>query len=80
MLFSSMIFLWGFLPIVFLLYFMAKEQYRNCILLIASIIFYAWGEPIYILLMLLSISCNYVFGLCIHKTGKQTVRRIWLIV
>ncbi len=80
MLFSSMIFLWGFLPIVFLLYFMAKEQYRNYILLIASIIFYAWGEPIYILLMLLSISCNYVFGLCIHKTGKQTVRRIWLIV
>ena len=44
MVFSSLIFLWIFLPVVFILYFTAKEQYRNIILLIASLFFYAWGS------------------------------------
>lgn len=59
MLFSSMIFLWVFLPI--LLGFIAKDKYRNIILLIFSIIFYSWGEPKYVVLMLLSILINYIY-------------------
>ena len=59
MLFSSMIFLWVFLPILLGLYFIAKDKYRNIILLIFSIIFYSWGEPKYVVLMLLSILIIY---------------------
>ena len=59
MVFSSLIFLWIFLPVVFILYFTAKEQYRNVILLIASLFFYAWGEPVYVFVMILSIVINY---------------------
>lgn len=67
MVFSSMIFLWLFLPIVLILYFTSKEKYRNYILLLASLIFYAWGEPKYIILMLISIIINYIFGILIDK-------------
>lgn len=79
MLFSSMIFLWGFLPIVLLSYYLAKEEYRNYILLIASILFYAWGEPIYVLLMIFSIGCNYLLGLAISGTKNNTYRKIGVI-
>lgn len=67
MVFSSMIFLWLFLPIVLILYFICKEKYRNYILLIASLIFYAWGEPKYIILMIVSILMNYIYGILIDK-------------
>ena len=55
MVFSSMIFLWLFLPIILLLYFISNNKFKNIILLIGSLIFYAWGEPKYIILMLISI-------------------------
>ena len=55
MLFSSMVFLWIFLPIVFCGYHLLKDQYKNIWLLVASLIFYSWGEPAYIFLMLFSI-------------------------
>ncbi len=68
MLFSSMIFLWAFLPVVFVLYRVIKNNtVRNYLLLIASLIFYAWGEPKYILLMLVSILLNYCSGLLIDR-------------
>jgi len=64
MIFSSMTFLWVFLPIVLILYQLPfKTNYKNALLLIASLLFYAWGEPKYILLMLVSIVMNYGFGL-----------------
>ncbi len=56
MLFSSLVFLWYFLPAVFLLYFITKNLHiRNGVLLAASLFFYAWGEPKYVILMLVSI-------------------------
>ena len=77
MLFSSITFLFIFLPVTLALYFIVPHKFRNIIMLIASLIFYAWGEPVYIILMLLSILLNYVCGLDIyHKEGDpQKARR-----
>ncbi|MBP5773427.1 MAG: MBOAT family protein [Eubacterium sp.] len=76
MVFSSLIFLVIFLPITLLVYYIAPTKLRNLWLLIVSLIFYSWGEPVYILLMLFSILLNYVSGLLISstdesKTGKR---------
>ncbi len=66
MLFSSMLFLWLFLPAVFVLYRLVRgRRARNALLLAASLLFYAWGEPKYILLMLASILLNWSMGLWI---------------
>lgn len=62
MVFSSAIFLFLFLPLVLLGHWLVGRRLRNIFLLAASLIFYAWGEGAYVLMMLLSISCNYVFG------------------
>lgn len=73
MLFSSIPFLFYFLPAVILIYFIAGKRHRNTALLISSLIFYAWGEPKYVLLMMASIGAAYVFGLQIegcHKAGR----------
>jgi alginate O-acetyltransferase complex protein AlgI len=67
MVFSNLVFLFMFLPIVLAAYFLLPKMFRNLILLIASLIFYAWGEPKYVILMLVSIAMNYVFGLMVHK-------------
>ena len=79
MVFSSMVFLWVFLPIVFVLAFLIrKPRYQNVLLVIASLIFYAWGEPRYVLLLLFSIVMNWLFGLAIDGFGKQ--KKLWLIL
>ncbi len=75
MVFSSMTFLYFFLPMVLIAYFVTPNRYKNYTLLLASLSFYFVGEPKYILLMLLSIVLNYVHGLLIEKyretkTGK----------
>ncbi len=75
MVFSSLIFLWLFLPVVFTLYFLAKEQYRNVILLVASLFFYAWGEPVYVFVMILSIIINYFCGLKIGAAEESKRKR-----
>ena len=72
MLFSSLTFLFIFLPLICLLYFLVKKRmYKNIILLIFSLVFYAWGEPKYIFLMILTILTSYIFGLLIHKFDKE---------
>ena len=71
MLFSSMIFLWLFLPVVFILYYVLDKRYRNLLLLIASIIFYAWGGVSYTLMMFSSIIINYLFALLIDKAIEE---------
>ncbi len=76
MIFSSMLFLWAFLPITLLFYYIADKRYKNIILLIVSLFFYAWGEPIYIVLMLVTITVNYAMGLIINRTPKR--KKIWL--
>lgn len=72
MLFSGLPFLYYFLPVVLLVYYAAPRRAKNGILLLFSLIFYAWGEPRYIVLMLVSILCAYGFGLWIEKKrGKK---------
>ena len=71
MVFSSLIFLWMFLPIVLGLYFLTKESYRNVLLLVASLFFYAWGEPRYVSIMILLILINYAGALLIEKKDKK---------
>ena len=78
MLFSSIEFLFYFLPAVVLGYFLLPKALRNGWLLIVSLGFYAWGEPKYIALMLASIGLNYVWGLCIEKAQKQFWKRFFL--
>lgn len=74
MVFSSMIFLWLFMPIVLIVYYVfgrSKIYIKNMILLLSSIFFYAWGEPVYIYLMILSIIFNYFFGLMINTSSRK---------
>lgn len=75
MVFSSITFLFVFLPITLFLYYIGKNiTYRNVILLIFSLLFYAWGEPVYVLLMLLSILFNYYIGRDLgQKRSKGTL-------
>lgn len=81
MLFSSLTFIFLFLPILLLIYYIANNKYRNIILLIASLLFYAWGEPKYIVLMLISILVNYIFALLIDRWDKRiTLKKFLLIV
>ncbi len=76
--FSSAVFLMLFLPVVMLLYFAAGKEhrtYRNAVLLLASLFFYAWGEPVFVFVMLASILVNYGLAIFISKSGthKKTV-------
>lgn len=71
MLFSSIVFLFTFLPIVLILYYISPKAFKNSILLLASLLFYAWGEPIYLFLMILSILFNYVCGLDIARNARR---------
>lgn len=66
MIFSSVIFLFYFLPITLAIYFFVRKKFRNLVLLAASFIFYAWGEPKYIFILIASIFINYLVGMGIH--------------
>ena len=82
MVFSSSIFLFGFLPITFLFYFVVFRKSRlwqNILLLAVSLFFYAWGEPLFVLILLLSITFSWLCGVMIDKTrGKYD--KFWLII
>ena len=67
MLFSSITFLFIFLPLTLLLYYLVPVRMKNYVMLAASLIFYAWGEPVYIILMILSIILNYFCGQDIYE-------------
>ena len=77
MLFSSIPFLYYFLPGVLILYFLVPRGLRNGLLLLASLLFYAWGEPRYVLLMIAAILLFYGYGIAIEK-GKN--KKLWLIL
>ena len=72
---NSMIFLTAFLPLIFVLdrICMHKTALKNILLLLASLVFYAWGEPVYILLLLASIAVNYGVGLWLGRMRAQSV-------
>ena len=72
MLFSSLTFIVVFLPVLLLIYFISKDEYKNYILLAFSLLFYSWGEPKYILLMIISIIINYIMALLIDKFRKNS--------
>ncbi len=80
MLFSSMTFLYVFLPVVLLLILLLDKKFHNIILLIASFIFYAWGEPKYALIMMLTILINYIGAIFIAKFQKFSKCFLWITV
>ena len=82
MVFSSIFFLFTFLPLSLLLYWMSPAKMKNFTLLAVSLFFYAWGEPVYVLLMIASILTNFVFGIFIESElikEKRAVRRALFI-
>lgn len=83
MVFSSLVFTFIFLPIVVVLYYLCKEKYRNYILLIASLAFYAYGEPQFVFVMLASIVANYYCAVWIDKAkitnSTKTARNILVL-
>lgn len=74
MLFSSITFLFLFLPIMLAVYYIAPPQWKNFLLLAGSLIFYAWGEPVYIILMILSILLNYFCGMDIENKSENEAK------
>lgn len=84
MLFSSIPFLYYFLPIVLIAYFLVPKKqtmfFGNLVLLLSSLFFYFWGEPRYVILMIASICLGYVFGLWIEKVQKKPAKKALLAV
>lgn len=78
MLFSSIPFLFAFLPLTAALYFAVPKKLKNGVLLLFSLVFYGWGEPKYLLLMLFSITQGYVFGLLIERTREKRRSKVYL--
>ena len=80
MVFSSATFLLGFLPITLALYFlMPTRALKNYLLLAVSLLFYAWGEPVYVFLMIASIFANWFFAILIDRTPRER-KRLFLIL
>lgn len=81
MVFSSLLFLFQFLPLFLLIYFISSKKLKNLILFLFSLLFYAWGEPIYICLMLFSTLFDYTNGLLIEHFGLKNIKsKIVLII
>ena len=80
MLFSSIPFLFYFLPAVLAVYFLVPRWLKNAVLLIFSLVFYAWGEPVYVLLMISTICLFYGCGIAIGKSRTEKQKKLWLTV
>ncbi len=83
MVFSSSVFIFLFLPIVFIINTVAGKKLSNYVLLISSLLFYAWGEPFFVLLMIVSIIINWLTGIIISKTNgaiQKTILSIGIIL
>ncbi|MBQ6888968.1 MAG: MBOAT family protein [Lachnospiraceae bacterium] len=87
MVFSSLVFLFVYLPAVLLTYYISPAKWRNIVLFLVNMIFYGWGEPVYLLLMMLSIVVDYLLGIGIGKyrekrrvaTGMLVASVVWNI-
>ena len=75
MVFSSLLFLFFYLPVTLLVYYLSPPRWRNLWLFIVNLVFYGWGEPVYVLLMVLSITVNYAAGYLVER-HKDKGRRI----
>ena len=80
MLFSSIPFLYYFLPAVLIVYFAVPKRIKNAVLLLSSLIFYGWGEPKYVILMIATIAAFYFCGLGIGRAKSRKTQKIWLTV
>ena len=83
MVFSSLLFLFRFLPLVLILYFVSPRRLRNLVLLLVSLVFYAWGEPVYVILMVVSILISWTGGLMVDRylcQGRKRAAKISLAV
>ena len=80
MLFSSIPFLYYFLPAVLFAHTIAPRKLKNAVLLIASLFFYGWGEPKYLALMAVSIASFYGCGLAIERAKTRNMKKVWLTV
>jgi len=80
MIFSSLLFLFRFLPVFFIIYYIAPAKIKNFVLLIGSIIFYAWGEPKFLILIFISIAVNYFAGVLIDHFENKKARTLILVI
>ena len=81
MVFSSLTFLFAFLPITLILYYLVPKKAKNVVILISGLVFYAWGEPIYVLVMILSTFIDYTAGRIIDKyDDRPKIRTACLLV
>ncbi len=80
MVFSSLLFLFLFLPAVLAIYYVSPWRIKNLILFLSSLGFYAWGEPVYIVIMLLSTITDYGFGLLLSRPKLNSIQRKWIVV
>ena len=82
MVFSSLVFLFAYLPAVLLVYYLSPLHWRNAVLFAVSLLFYGWGEPVYILLMMASVTSAYIFGFLIARCRdeKPAQARRWMLV
>ncbi len=80
MLFSSIPFLYYFLPVVLILYFIVPQKLKNLVLLLSSLFFYGWGEPRYVIIMSIAIIAGYVFGRLIEAFRGKGLSKVFLIL
>lgn len=81
MVFSSLLFLFRFLPVVLAAYYIMPKKCHNLVLFISSLVFYAWGEPVYVLLVLFSTVTDYLAGMAVsHYKGKGLQKRAFAAV
>lgn len=79
MIFSSLTFLYAYLPLTLALYFLTPLKWRNLMILIVSLFFYGWGEPVYIIIMFLSIAIDYTHGLLVEKYRDNDKKARWFV-
>ena len=80
MVFSSLLFLFLYLPILLFIYYVSPKRVKNVVLLVASLVFYAWGEPVYIVLMIFATIGDYVFGLLLSSPTYGAMKRKLIVV
>jgi len=80
MVFSTLIFLFLYLPITLLVYYFVPARFRNLWIFVISMLFYGWGEPVYIILMLITITVNYVSGILIGRYRNDGSKARWILL
>ncbi len=79
MVFSSLTFLFAYLPLTLAAYFLVPLRWRNWVLLVVSLVFYGWGEPVYISIMVVSILIDYTHGLLVEKYRDNDRKARWFV-